>query len=1001
MLRKSQEGTVSEGLSLNRILPIPANGRLLISWSPDGEWLAAVFGDGSLELWHTQTWTLKEYKVPLSLITCMAWSPKTKMLALAGNNSIVLWNGETGEIHLCFNEEMSPTFKSVSWSPNGKKLACGTADKTIWIIDVRAQQVSQILIGHAKAICSVAWAPKGNLIASSAEDGSIRLWKWNTKKMGVQLPQICLGHSDGVCALAWTNDGETLASASLDHTIRLWDKTGQQKGVLEGLTGEVRSIAFLNDHTYGPLLVAKVSDGIILLWRVNVREIRVSFHEPFVNGHYNDLALHPQRPILVTSGENETSLCIWDIDLNQLFENASSTQSVQYRNAKVIIIGNSGTGKSSLNLALTDGKPVPSEIPPEKHHIRLLERRETRHEDGHREVYETFIWDMGGRSGYRLIHQLYLHDIAVALIVLDTRSDANYTADLRKWVHAAREVQRIKGLRSFTIKLFLVITRAETGEGGISIKESQDLQEKLGFDGMFVTSAREGLGISELKMAILESIDWGKLPEVSSTIFVQDIREFLMSRREAGQRFCDEDELYNAFLNIRTKTVNLLSGDPRAQFEACIGRVEAQGLIRRLSFDNSVMLQPELFDSYASALLDAARNDPDGFGTITENEALQGKFLIPESVRVKDKRLERILLSSIVNDFLGYEIAFRERDDEPGQQMRLVFPSQSTQGNPDLPDSEQKYCIFPFEGDVTSLYSTLAVRLAHSNFFVKQGLWRNAVTYTSKWGGMCGVSLHEDDETHGKLTVFFDSAASKQTRDVFTGSVFMHLISRSKNMGIRRIPRCPKCDTNFTEYQVRKALEFAKPRLICPVCEELVPLPRDEEAFTFSPNIQDNVQQIDHNADAQLQVEEMRRRKEMDDYDVFFCYNDDEEDKREIHLICDELEKNGIVPWFEEIDLRPGSSRLREIQHQMQKIKAAVVCFGNERENPRWREVQMEALLNQSFKRGCIIIPMLLKHAPQRKPQLPDFFDTRWIDFRESNSAPIDLLIWGITGQRP
>src|SRR5207249_6716161 len=58
-----------------------------------------------------------------------------------------------------------------------------------------------------------------------------------------------------------------------------------------------------------------------------------------------------------------------------------------------------------------------------------------------------------------------------------------------------------------------------------------------------------------------------------------------------------------------------------AQFETCIGRVESRDLIRRLSFGNLVLLQPELLDSYASALVNAVKGEPDGLGSIAEEKA--------------------------------------------------------------------------------------------------------------------------------------------------------------------------------------------------------------------------------------------------------------------------------------------------------------------------------------------------------------------------------------------
>ncbi len=50
--------------------------------------------------------------------------------------------------------------------------------------------------------------------------------------------------------------------------------------------------------------------------------------------------------------------------------------------------------------------------------------------------------------------------------------------------------------------------------------------------------------------------------------------------------------------------------DLHAEFNTCIGLVEAQGLIKRLSFGGQVLLQPELLDAYASSIVNEARNEP-------------------------------------------------------------------------------------------------------------------------------------------------------------------------------------------------------------------------------------------------------------------------------------------------------------------------------------------------------------------------------------------------------
>lgn len=673
-------------------------------------------------------------------------------------------------------------------------------------------------------------------------------------------------------------------------------------------------------------------------------------------------------------------------------------QAVFYKNAKVITIGNSDTDKSSLNRALA-GEPFVPEIPVETHQIRLLNRQEKSYNDGGKEVRETFLWDPGGRSGYRLTHQLHLQDVSVVLVLLDVRSDEDAEAGVREW---ARSVQRIKGQYSRAMKMFLVITHKGRGGGGSRYsRRIQDLKKNLSFDDVFETSAKEGWGIDELRQAILEAIDWEKLPRMSS-VALQEITKLLIDKEQEGQRFYLEDELYNAFKKKWSSIVRAHNEDLRARFETCIRYIEIQGLIRRLSSGNYILLQPELFDIYASALLDAARDDPDGFGCIDVDSARQGKFsLAEESDRVKDRALERMLLDSIEHDFLSnkiafYGITFRECEDGPEQQISLIFPSQSFRVNADLPDPRKKYYSFHFYREVTSLYWRLVAHLSSNNPFAKQGLWRNAVTYTSESGEMCGVSLYQHNETHGELAVFFDDGVSEETRKLFAAYIYVYLRSHDKRAWGKPVIRCP-CGCIFNEDQERKARERGKSTITCPCGESTVRLPGTEEPITRYPDLQ----QPDYIVEARRRAERVWNRKKLNDHDVLFFCNDDEEDKREIGEICNELEKRDIVTWFEERDMPPGKLKLSEIADQMQQIKAAVICYGNKNDNSRWQDLQMESLMKQFIKRGCAIIPVLLIHAPLKKPELPDYFNTRWVDFHDWKLNPIDQLIWGITGERP
>lgn len=209
--------------------------------------------------------------------------------------------------------------------------------------------------------------------------------------------------------------------------------------------------------------------------------IQVGIIDPSADTANTGMAIHPKESTLAILGHESSreALLLWDLNPAVLLSAVPPKEAFHYRNAKVVLVGDTGVGKSALALVLT-GQTYANTDSTHGRNVWTLESQELELSNGQRETRETLLWDLAGQVGYRLTHQLHLNEVAVALIVFDAKSEVDPFAGVRHWAKALDQARDKQS--GPTVPLSKILVQARSDRGGISVSNERtaSLMEQYG-----------------------------------------------------------------------------------------------------------------------------------------------------------------------------------------------------------------------------------------------------------------------------------------------------------------------------------------------------------------------------------------------------------------------------------------------------------------------------------------------------------------------------------------
>jgi len=145
-----------------------------LSYSPNGELIAAGFADGTVAVLSAATgvarWSRSLHAKP---VRAVAWAPDSASVVTGSDDGTVRVTAAADGAALGGLEGHQSWVLAAAVSADGARVATACADRKVRVFDLASRALRAAVEAHTGKVWAVAFSPDGAKVASGADDGSL------------------------------------------------------------------------------------------------------------------------------------------------------------------------------------------------------------------------------------------------------------------------------------------------------------------------------------------------------------------------------------------------------------------------------------------------------------------------------------------------------------------------------------------------------------------------------------------------------------------------------------------------------------------------------------------------------------------------------------------------------------------------------------------------------------------------------------------------------------